>query len=1146
MFVHLHVHTEYSLLDGASRIGRLVEKATELDMPALAITDHGTMFGIVDFYKACKKAGIKPILGCEVYVAPRSMKDRIPKIDDNLYHLTLLAENQEGYHNLLQLVSIAFTEGFYYKPRVDKNLLKKYGKGLIALSGCIAGEVASYCIKGDMDTAIRSAKDYLEIFGYNNFYLELQDHGFKEQKKANEGLIQIHNSLGIPIVATNDVHYTDKSHWEMQDILLCIQTGKSIDDPNRMKFQSHELYLKNETEMLELFGEFKEAIDNTITIAERCNVELEFGTLHLPEFKVPEGQTVDSYLEKLCYNGLMQRYGEIEDSKKERLDFELSIIRQMGYSEYFLIVWDFIRFARQNNIAVGPGRGSAAGSLVAYVLGITNIDPLCYGLLFERFLNPERVSMPDIDIDFCFERRGEVISYVSEKYGSDRVAQIATFGTMAARAAIRDVGRAMGISYGDVDKVAKLVPAELNITIKKALEESPELKQLYDSDIKIKKLIDTADLLEGMPRHASTHAAGLVITKEPLTHYVPLCKTTDGPLTTQFAKDQVEELGLLKMDMLGLRTLTVIADAKRLIKESTGVDVNIDELPLDDTKTYELLSRGEGIGVFQLESSGMRNILKELKPEVFEDLIALVALYRPGPLGSGMVEDFIKSKHGEKKVEYLHPLLEPILKDTYGVILYQEQVMRIASDLAGFSLGEADLLRRAMGKKKPEIISNLRSQFVEGALKKGIEETISGQVFDLMEYFSGYGFNKSHSAAYALVSYQTAYLKANYPLAYMAALLTSVQDNSDKIAVYIEECKRMKIKILPPDVNESQVNFSVSNNNIRFGLAAIKNAGLAAVESIIEERNKGSYYKDFADFCSRKHSHLINKRLLEYLIKSGALDSFGNKRAQLLSGIEAGLSLAQQVSKNKSSGQLSLLDFWEGAAETTTFIELPEVNEFTRDELLAQEKEALGLYISGHPLEEYRNSIKQRSSHSIVELTESNNNLQVSVGGMLTTVKHITTKNGEPMAFANMEDLTGSVEIIVFPRLLKSITQFLHPDKVILVQGKVTNKGDSIKIIANQIEELSKSLLCELYLKIENKDKAILSRLKRTLQNFPGNSPVYLYFMKERRLTKTNREYWVDLSMPVVEELQQILGTSQVKVKEVEVTGYQLQDKQEA
>jgi DNA polymerase-3 subunit alpha len=1134
MFVHLHVHSEYSLLDGAARIPITVKKAANMGMPALAITDHGTMFGVVDFYKKCKDAGIKPILGCEVYVAPRTIADRTPKVDDNLYHLVLLAENNEGYKNLLQIVSIAFTEGFYYKPRVDKHVLKKYSEGLIALSGCIAGEVANYCIRDDLETAKKKAAEYQDIFGPDHFFLELQDHGFEEQRVANKGLMQINKEMGIPMVVTNDVHYTERDHWEMQDILLCIQTGKTVDDPGRMKFQSQELYLKSKEEMSMLFGELQEAMDNTVAIAERCNVELEFGTLHLPDFSVPEGHTIDSYLEKLCLKGVEWRYGSMTPEVKERLDFELSVIRQMGYSEYFLIVWDFIDFARRNNIPVGPGRGSAAGSVVAYLLGITNIDPLRYDLLFERFLNPERVSMPDIDIDFCFERRGEVINYVTQKYGANKVAQIATFGTMAAKGAVRDVGRTLGMSYAEVDKVAKLIPAELKMTIEKALEDSQELKQLYEQDEQIKKLIDTASLLEGMPRHASTHAAGVVITKEPLTHYVPLYKAAEGPLTTQFAKDPVEELGLLKMDMLGLRTLTVIADALRLIKESSGDDINIEEVPLDDQNTFELLCRGDSVGVFQLESSGMRNLLRDLKPEVFDDLIALVALYRPGPLGSGMVEDFIKSKHGEKKVEYLHPKLEPILKDTYGVILYQEQVMRIASDLAGFTLGEADILRRAMGKKKPEIIANLRAQFIEGAAKNNIDESISGQIFDLMEYFAGYGFNKSHSAAYAMVSYHTAYLKANYPVAFMAALLTSVKDNTDKIAAYIEECRRLGIKVLPPDVNESQEDFSVSSGNIRFGMAAIKNVGLSAVRKIIDNRQANGLYKNFADFCRRQDTKFFNKRLLENLIKSGAFDSLNHRRSQLLASVETGLGLAQQAQRDKSTGQLSLLDFWEEDTDATPMIDLPNIDEFPRSQLLAQEKEALGLYISGHPLEEYRNTIKMYATCAIAEVNEKDQGSPITVGGMITSTKRITTKNGDPMAFVGVEDLTGSVEVVVFPRTYQKYGRLLNPDTPVLLEGRIDKNGEGIKIIADSVRELQKNISGELYLKIQNTDKTFLQQIQRVLKNFPGHTPVYLYFPKEKKMARTNTDFWVDLTQPVVEELTQVLGSEQVKIKQVE------------
>ncbi|HZK17909.1 MAG TPA: DNA polymerase III subunit alpha, partial [Clostridia bacterium] len=904
-FVHLHVHTEYSLLDGAARIKDVIKTAKKMGMKSLAITDHGVMYGVVDFYKYCKKEGIKPILGCEVYVAPRTMKDRTPKVDDVLYHLVLLAENQVGYQNLLSLVSVSFTEGFYYKPRVDLDALEKNSEGLIALSGCLAGHIPSLLAQDETEEAAKAAERYLEIFGPGNFFLEIQDHGMPEQRKINPRLIELGRELDIPLVATNDVHYVKSEDADIQDVLLCIQTGKTIDDSDRMRFSSRELYLKSGQEMGEIFGDIPDALDRTGEIADRCSVELDFDEMHLPHYRVPEGFNVKTYLRDLCYKGVLERYGHTDDVLKNRLEYELGIIEQMDYSAYFLIVWDFINFAEQKEIPVGPGRGSAAGSLVAYSLGITNIDPMRYDLLFERFLNPERVSMPDIDIDFCFERRGEVIEYVVEKYGKDRVAQIITFGTMAARAAIRDVGRVLNMPYGEVDKVAKMVPTELGVTIAKALATNPDLKELAETDEQVGHLIKLASGLEGMPRHASTHAAGVVISREPLTQYVPLYKTSDGAVTTQFAKEQVEELGLLKMDLLGLRTLTVIGETIKQIKHNHGVDLDIDEISLKDPKTYEMLVRGEGIGVFQLESSGMRSILRDLKPERFDDIIALVALYRPGPLGSGMVDDFIKGKHGEKKVSYLHPKLEPILKDTYGVILYQEQVMRIANDLAGFSLGEADLLRRAMGKKKPEILAGLREQFISGAVKNDVDAKVAGEIFDLMEFFAGYGFNKSHSAAYACVSYQTAYLKANYPLEYMANLLTSVLDNTDKLVVYINECKRLGISLLPPSVNESMHSFTVTGDKLRFGLGAVKNVGLGAVEAIIANREKEGPFKNYEDFCRRIDARLVNKRALESMIMGGAFDSLGYGRSQLMAVLEAGLELAHKSQKERESGQLS-------------------------------------------------------------------------------------------------------------------------------------------------------------------------------------------------------------------------------------------------
>lgn len=1136
MFVHLHFHSEYSLLDGAARIKRAVKRACEMEMPALAITDHGAMHGVVEFYKTCNNSGIKPIIGCEVYVAPRTMADRTPRIDDNLYHLVLLAENNEGYHNLLNIVSQGFTRGFYYRPRVDKEVLAACSRGLIALSGCIAGEVTAKILAGDHEKARQAAAEYRDIFGPENYFLELQDHGFEEQRKANRELLKIHREMNIPIVATNDVHYVRREDAGSQDVLLAIQTGKSVDDPGRMKFQSEELYLKSPEEMKLLFGEHPQALQNTLAIAERCNVKIEFGNYYLPHYEVPESYNADTYLQELCLHGIKKLFGDdFSDDIKRRMEYELGVIKQMGYSAYFLIVWDFIHFARTNGIPVGPGRGSAAGSLVAYSLGITNIDPLKYGLLFERFLNPERVSMPDIDIDFCFERRSEVIDYVVQKYGADHVAQIITFGTMAARMAVRDVGRALNMPYGDVDRVAKLVPAELHMTIEKALNDAPELKELYDQRAEIKKLIDTASALEGMPRHASTHAAGIVITPEPLTHYLPLYKATDGPVTTQFSMGTVEELGLLKMDMLGLRTLTVISDAVKAITESTGDNLDIDKIPIDDKLTYEMLSRGEAAGVFQLESSGMRAILRELKPEVFEDIVALVALYRPGPLGSGMVEDFIKNKHGIKKTSYLHPKLEPILKDTYGVILYQEQVMRISSELARFTLGEADMLRRAMGKKKPEIIAGFRTQFVEGAVKNGVDGDIAGQIFDLMEFFAGYGFNKSHSAAYALVTYQTAYLKANYKHQFMAALLTSVKDNTDKVSAYIEECRRLGIEVLPPDVNESRESFTVAGSKIRFGLAAVKNVGMGAVESIIRSREKDGAFSDYSDFCRRLDTRVVNRRVLESLIKCGAFDSLGYRRAQLMAAVDSGLGLAQQSQRERENGQLSLLDFLEGSRDSVSII-LPEVGEYPVDEMLALEKETLGLYISGHPLSQYRGVLNMLATVTAVEVPELPDNSEIVLGGLITGIKKTSTRRGDPMAILTVEDLTGSIEVVVYPRPYAQSRLALRNDEVVVVKGRSRENGEETKIIGEEITTLDSQLEGELHLKIKSADTPLLDQLQIIMSSFKGNSPVFLHFEDEKKVIKAGEEFYVDLSGQMIGRLEDLLGKSRVKVKRKNIT----------
>ncbi|PKM81558.1 MAG: DNA polymerase III subunit alpha [Firmicutes bacterium HGW-Firmicutes-14] len=1147
-FVHLHVHTEYSLLDGAARIRELVSAAAEKGMTAMAITDHGSMFGVVDFYKAAHKAGIKPILGCEIYVAPRSMEDREPGLDDANYHLVLLAQNDQGYRNLLHIVSEAYTRGFYYKPRTDKETLAKNSEGLIAFSACLGGEIPSAVINRQYERAREAAREYDGIFGRGKFFLELQDHGLAEQGNVNRELVKISRETGIPLVATNDVHYVKKGDAEVQNVLLCIGTGKTVEDEDRMEFGTEEFYLKDVGEMNTVLGEYPEALANTVEIAERCNVSLDFDKTYLPDYQIPEGYTTESYLRKLCLEGLERRYPNAAKWIRDRLDYELRVINDMGFPGYFLIVWDFVRFARDSGVLVGPGRGSAAGSLVAYVLGITNVDPLKYDLLFERFLNPERVSMPDIDIDFCYEKREQVIRYVIEHYGADRVAQIITFGTMAARAAIRDVGRALNMPYADVDRVAKMVPAELGITLDKALETGSELRQSYEIDPAVQKLVDMARAIEGMPRHASTHAAGVVIGKDPLTTYLPLYKSTDGLVATQFPKDTVEEIGLLKMDLLGLRTLTVIGDALNIIKHTTGKEPDIDSIPLDDSMTFEMLGRGDSVGVFQLESSGMRAILRELRPEVFEDIIALVALYRPGPLGSGMVEDFIRRKHGQSPITYLHPLLEPILRETYGVILYQEQVMRIASDLAGFTMGEADLLRRAMGKKKPEVIAGLRSQFVDGAVGRGVDPGIAGQIFDLMEYFAGYGFNKSHSTAYALVSYQTAYLKANFPLAFMAALLTSVMDSADKVALYIDESRGAGIEVLPPCINESLVNFTVVGDKIRFGLAAVKNVGVGAIETIIEARKKDGPFKSFQDFCDRVDHRHVSKRVLESLIKCGALDSLGVNRAQLVAAMDSCVNAAQKRQRDLENGQISLFDL--GGSDTPLDqgeAPLPDVPEYPVKELLAMEKEVLGLYISGHPLKEYEDLLKEKVSHTSDSLTGLKDDTAVIVGGMVAGLRKITTRKGEPMVFMMLEDLAGSVEVIVFPRVYRENISLIKPDTALLVRGRVNynSRDEETKVIAENIQSIDNpgasgdydrssdsGVFSVLYIKVpENNGEECLRQIQGILRRHSGTSPVCLFFEATRKGIRTKRDWWVDLGSPVIEELNALLGDNSTYIK---------------
>ena len=1135
-FVHLHNHTCYSLLDGVSKIDDLFTQVESLGMKAVAITDHGVMYGVIDFYKQAKKRGIHPIIGCEVYLAPRSRFDRVVGVDDSPFHLVLLAENNQGYQNLLRLVSAAWLEGFYYKPRVDWELLKIW-EGLIALSACLAGEIPSLLLANKRGR-FRKSLFYQDVFGKNNFYLELMDHGLENQPEVNQGLIQISKQTGIPLVATNDVHYLRREDAHIQDVLLCIQTGKTLTDETRMRFETDEFYLKPASEMQLLFGDYPQALKNTVLIAERCQVDIAFGENHLPPFQVPKGFNVDTYLRKLAEAGLVKRYGETTTEAKARLDFELEIIKNMGYSSYFLIVWDFIRFAKRQGIFVGPGRGSAAGCLVSYCLEITDVDPLKYGLLFERFLNPARVSMPDIDIDFCFERRGEVIDYVMQKYGEERVAQIITFGTLAARAAIRDAGRAMNIPLSLVDKIAKMVPPEPGMTLARALEVAPELAEIVQTEPQVKKLLDIAQSLEGIPRHAGTHAAGLVIAAEPLVNYVPLQRTAEGLVCTQFAKETIEEIGLLKMDLLGLRTLTVINNAVSMVRESKQVDLDLTKIPLDDPLVYDLLSRGDTIGVFQLESSGLRALLKDLKPANFEDVIALVALYRPGPLGSGMVDDFIKRRHQEVEISYLHPLLEPILKNTYGVIIYQEQVMRVASDLAGFSLGEADLLRRAMGKKQPEVINSLRKKFIAGAISRKIPGKTADQIFDLLEYFAGYGFNKSHSAAYALLAYQTAYLKAHYPVEFMAALLTSVIETKDRVPFYIEECRQKGIEILVPDVNESMEHFTVNGKKIRFGLAAIKQVGHQAIQAILEERKQGAFLS-LPDFCERVDLTYLNRRALENLIKAGAFRSLHPSTAQLLAVLEACYAQGLAWQEQQNSKQLSLFDLDGLERPQTMVITFPEVREFTSKEILQMEKEVMGLYLSGHPLSEYRGLLQQKKCTIIEELNLEWDRKWVTLGGIITTLKRTITRKGQTMAYFTLEDLTGSLEALIFPSNYLKLNKFLAEDLPVLVEGRLNFQEDQPKIMVDNLKPLDDLVNLEetkssskLYLKIAPvySERQIWEKLAPLVETYTGDTPLYLYFPAEEKLVKSMRHYWVKVVPDLIQELQKLPGIDAVSV----------------
>ena len=1142
-FVHLHLHTQYSLLDGANQIAPLVEQVKAFGQPAVAITDHGNMFGAIDFYQKAKAAGVKPIIGCEAYLATGSRHAKDSALAHNeYYHLILLASNRTGYQNLIKLVSKAYLEGFYYKPRMDKELLIQHHEGLIALSGCLSGEVPYLIGQKDMDGAIKTAGEYREIFGKDHYYLEVQANGLDHQRIANRGLVEIHKKLGIPLAGTNDCHYLKKEDAKPHDVMLCLQTGKTLNDPNRLKFDTDQLYVKSSDEIIAEFAELPDAVLNTVRIAEQCGLDLSFGKSYLPQFEVPVGFTRESYLEQLATTGLAERLRErpsriAKEMYELRLREELTVILSMGYAGYFLIVWDIINFARRRGIPVGPGRGSAAGSLIAYALRITDLDPLVYNLIFERFLNPERVTMPDIDMDFCMDRRGEVINYVIDKYGSDHVAQIITFGTLGAKAVIRDVGRVMEIPYAEVDKVAKLVPNQLNISLDEALKLEPRLREQTESDPKINELMKIAQSLEGLARHASTHAAGVVISQEPLTDHVPLYKGANEETVTQYSMGDVEKIGLVKFDFLGLKTLTMIHHATRLINEREPLELAT--LALDDPPTYTLLSSGRTTGIFQLESTGMRNLLLRIKPETFEDLIAILALYRPGPLESGMVEDFIKWKRDPSKIPYDPPTLEPILHDTYGVIVYQEQVMAIANKIAGFSLGQADLLRRAMGKKKPEEMEKQKTQFIQGAKKHHLPEKKAEKLFDLMAYFAGYGFNKSHSAAYALVTYQTAYLKTHYPTEFMAALLTSEMGNSDKMVGYFAECRDLGIKVLPPDFNESQKDFAVVEGGIRFGLAAIKNVGEGAVESIIATRTEGERFRSFIDFCRRIDLRKVNKRVLEGLIKVGAFDSTGLRRSQLMAVLDKALDEAALSQREREQGQMSI--FAESSSPGTPAANvadpaIPELPEWDPATMLKHERDLTGFYITAHPLARYAGALNKHSTTTTGGLADVTDGKEVKICGIITTVRSMITKKGDRMAYFQLEDLQGVIEIIAFPDLFRTADALIVPETIVQVTGIVDRQDKGTKIKGTRVESLTELVtrtISKVSLRVNNSEDSIarLNRLGPVLKRHPGSTSLSMTFCVPPDLeaeTGPLPNLSVLPSEEFVAEVEQVLGKGSV------------------
>ncbi|WP_027398828.1 DNA polymerase III subunit alpha [Anaerovorax odorimutans] len=1156
-FTHLHVHTEYSLLDGAARIKDLIARVKELGMDSIAITDHGVMFGVIDFYKEAKNQGVKPIIGCEVYTAARTMSDKDVDKDKYQGHLVLLAENQQGYENLIKIVSAGYTEGFYYKPRIDKTVLKKYSKGIIALSACLAGDVQRKLLNNDYEGAKKEALELLEIFGEGNFYLELQDQGLEEEYKILSYMKRLNEETSIPFVATNDVHYVNQSDAAAHDVLLCIQTARTVDEDNRMKFPNDQFYLKSEEEMKQLFFDIPEAIENTSEIASRCNVDFEFGKLHLPEFSAPNGKSNKEFLRELCESGLLERYDQIDEVLRNRLEYELTTIENMGYVEYFLIVWDFINYAKSNKIMVGPGRGSAAGSIVAYALKITDIDPIKYDLIFERFLNPERVSMPDIDIDFCYERRQEVIDYVVEKYGEDKVAQIITFGTMKAKGAVRDVGRALNMSYGEVDAIAKAIPFDLKMTISKALEMNPELKSSYDNDKRIKELIDTAIALEGMPRHCSTHAAGVVISKKSINEYVPLYFSDKG-ISTQFTMGTIEELGLLKMDFLGLRNLTVIRDALDLIEKNHGVKIDLSKMVYDDKAAYDLISSGNTQGVFQLESSGMTQFMKNLKPDCFEDIIAGISLYRPGPMAS--IPTYIENKKNPDGITYIDKNLEPILSVTYGCLVYQEQVMKIVRDLAGYTYGRSDLVRRAMSKKKRDIMLKEQEYFIygkddengnieiKGCVKNGIPESSAQEIYNQMISFAEYAFNKSHAAAYAVLAYQTAYLKNYYPVEFMAALMTSVIGDPDQIAKYIRNCNEMKIEVLPPDINESSKKFTVIDGKIRFGLLGVKNVGEGVINEIIKARTGKGKPKDIFQFINNVDIHEINKKAIESLIKSGAFDSLNENRAQYMAVYESLVESAQSNSRKNIEGQMSLFQMnsevmSSSGLETT----LPKITNFKNNLLITMEKEMIGVYLTGHPLADYKEDINKIISVNSEDLINAHSDsgskiydgMTVIMAGIISSKKTLITKNNKMMAFLQIEDFYGNFEVIVFSNVYEKNIGLIKEDSIIVVKGTVNFKEDEEpKILANKIFDINSyigdnksefSNIIKIIIPKEMDESKTLNAIRNIIIEHKGDTPVIISSLSSNKRFKTKSDLWVNPDNIFLTKISDLIGKDNIK-----------------